>query len=58
MNRVNRAVRVTLLAIVFLVAWWAFNVAFDGLAREQMCHEDMPCWDCTTMGNLVCGPRP
>ncbi len=20
------------------------------------CHEDMPCWDCSTMGNQVCGP--
>lgn len=20
------------------------------------CQEDMPCWDCATMGNLVCGP--
>ncbi len=21
------------------------------------CTEDMPCWDCTTMGNGRCGPR-
>jgi len=20
------------------------------------CQEDMPCWDCTTMGNKICGP--
>ena len=20
------------------------------------CEEDMPCWDCSTMGNRVCGP--
>lgn len=20
------------------------------------CHEDMPCWDCETMGNRICGP--
>lgn len=20
------------------------------------CQEDMPCWDCETMGNLQCGP--
>lgn len=20
------------------------------------CYEDMPCWDCATMGNLICGP--
>lgn len=23
----------------------------------QACQEDMPCWDCHTMGNLVCGPQ-
>lgn len=22
----------------------------------ERCEEDMPCWDCETMGNLVCGP--
>jgi len=21
------------------------------------CQEDEPCWDCTTMGNLICGPE-
>lgn len=20
------------------------------------CQEDEPCWDCATMGNLICGP--
>jgi hypothetical protein len=20
------------------------------------CQEDEPCWDCTTMGNMICGP--
>jgi len=20
------------------------------------CQEDMPCWDCRTMGNRICGP--
>ena len=26
-----------------------------------ICYEDMPCWDCSTMGNLICGneaPQP
>ena len=23
---------------------------------DGTCHEDMPCWDCETMGNHVCGP--
>ena len=21
-----------------------------------VCIEDMPCWDCATMGNRICGP--
>lgn len=24
--------------------------------EQPVCTEDMDCWDCTTMGNLVCGP--
>lgn len=24
----------------------------------ERCEEDMPCWDCTTMGNRICGPIP
>lgn len=23
--------------------------------EAPICHEDMPCWDCATMGNLICG---
>jgi hypothetical protein len=22
-----------------------------------VCHEDMACWDCETMGNKICGPK-
>ncbi len=22
---------------------------------EAVCYEDMPCWNCATMGNLRCG---
>lgn len=22
---------------------------------SEKCFEDMPCWDCTTMGNRICG---
>jgi hypothetical protein len=24
--------------------------------EAPVCEEDMPCWDCSTMGNLQCGP--
>lgn len=36
--------------------------ALTGCHREAptttptRCEEDMPCWDCHTMGNRVCGP--
>lgn len=34
-------------------------VATNGpsLAPVGACEEDMACWDCTTMGNLICGPN-
>lgn len=25
-------------------------------ATVAVCFEDMPCWDCETMGNFICGP--
>lgn len=27
-------------------------------ASEPVCEEDEPCWDCSTMGNGICGPVP
>jgi hypothetical protein len=36
--------------------------AFDDLEQRRpdpaavLCMEDQPCWDCSTMGNLICGP--
>lgn len=31
--------------------------ALHHTAAAATCHEDQPCWDCTTMGNAQCGPR-
>lgn len=36
--------------------------AFGAMALAEpptptACVEDMPCWDCNTMGNKVCGPQ-
>jgi hypothetical protein len=28
----------------------------SGTIPPVSCYEDEPCWDCTTMGNGVCGP--
>lgn len=27
------------------------------LTASPVCEEDMPCWDCATMGNRMCGPQ-
>ena len=28
------------------------------ISSETRCFEDEPCWDCTTMGNRICGVTP
>ena len=40
---------------------WVLSWSFRTVQSEcpppvPVCEEDMPCWDCTTMGNLICGP--
>jgi hypothetical protein len=35
-----------------------FADAGAGIRNAPACHEDEPCWDCSTMGNRTCGPRP
>lgn len=25
---------------------------------KAVCNEDMACWNCSTMGNFICGPKP
>jgi hypothetical protein len=58
-------------ALVVGVASWGIQAHHDASAapeddsREaqaqvinntaQVCFEDMPCWDCRTMGNMICG---
>lgn len=47
-----------LLALIFallLTGAVAEHVATELLA-DVPCAEDDPCWDCTSMGNLICGP--
>lgn len=38
----------TVITIMFMVLMWAAQV-------EPRCTEDMSCWDCSTMGNKICG---
>ena len=42
--------RVTVLMLV------AFTVAGSAATQRVSCVEDMDCWDCKTMGNMICGP--
>lgn len=42
------------LLIIFALMVLADTIAFDA----AVCHEDMACWDCATMGNLTCGGTP
>ena len=46
-----------ILGIAFLVC--VFGPEYDGrggTTPPATCNEDMPCWDCETMGNRQCGP--
>lgn len=45
----------SLAALLYLVGSVALHTT-DSL-RPLTCAEDEPCWDCATMGNLICG-RP
>ena len=36
-------------------AWYISDLINHWPGPAVTCYEDMPCWDCTTMGNLTCG---
>ena len=37
------------------VQTWTPDQEPEAPVTGQVCEEDQPCWDCETMGNLVCG---
>jgi hypothetical protein len=49
--------------LVAILIGWAFSTGQDRKEHRTglippvsiTCQEDMPCWDCNTMGNLKCG---
>lgn len=58
-------VRVHLLLLALVAVGWAAVAHVPdqarrdvGVVQQHRCEEDEPCWDCSTMGNHVCGPRP
>jgi hypothetical protein len=46
----------TVCAVGALV-WVLYSPGALTPAMGAECQEDDPCWDCATMGNLVCGPQ-
>lgn len=63
--RITRSLTVPALALALLAGGTAAsNLAGVGAPTPSAavaaapvtgCQEDMPCWDCETMGNLICG---
>jgi hypothetical protein len=44
-------------AVVFAFVWCLYGPLSARAGADDVCAEDDPCWDCATMGNLVCGPQ-
>lgn len=57
MNRIYLTWRFLLVIVVLTIAVLAINsrLDHDRLFQDGRCTEDMPCWNCHTMGNLICG---
>ena len=57
----RRFTRWVLAILVLALVLWVSHVEYATEAGAQSparCEEDMPCWDCETMGNRICGPIP
>jgi hypothetical protein len=63
-DRFFQVVLVLIVVLVGIVAFVAFAHRVDGQpypggqGEPVDCQEDMGCWNCTTMGNHLCGPQP
>ncbi len=54
----RRMVReIIVIGAIVLLGFWALWIAAGMAFDTRVCYEDMACWDCTTMGNLICGPN-
>lgn len=52
-----RLIKLVLVLIFLLVTLWGLQGLYgEDVTSSQTCQEDDPCWDCRTMGNLICGP--
>lgn len=56
------AASITVSAVTTLGLGWVYIHRTEAIAPAhpvvQVCEEDQPCWDCTTMGNRICGHPP
>lgn len=48
----------TVIATALILLLLATAGASAHSSSPGRCAEDDPCWNCATMGNLVCGTRP
>lgn len=46
-----------LAGLYWFSSWYGYEPARYEKPPSQECQEDEPCWDCKTMGNLVCGSQ-
>lgn len=57
MSAHSRLVALLLALVVVGVCLFGLVAAGADRGRESVhCAEDDPCWDCSTMGNRICGP--
>jgi hypothetical protein len=58
MTRRTRKLRALLFAGLLTLTGWAMWEANTRPELGQVdCVEDLPCWNCRTMGNRLCGPE-
>lgn len=50
-----RRIAAALMALAIVAASHEVRQELDDDQKITTCFEDMPCWDCHTMGNHVCG---
>ena len=49
-------VSIMVVTLIMLALWQASEYGDNDIpGYEETCQEDEACWDCATMGNLICG---
>lgn len=58
MSRRQLAIAVAMIVALMTVELGLVLAVKADLKPQRRCQEDESCWDCRTMGNHICGPRP